>query len=49
MEAQLHEVHAELAQLERNLVANVILVATRPEIQVLDVSLQRIDRMIRQL
>lgn len=49
VDAQLHELRAELAQLESTLVTDVILVATHPEIQMLDVSLQRIDRMIRQL
>lgn len=49
LEIQLLEVRSDLAQLESSLVADVILVATHPEIQVLDVSLQRIDRLIRQL
>ena len=49
LEAQLRELRAGLAQLGDSLVNDPELVATHPEIQMLDMSVQRIDRMIAQL
>ena len=49
LEADLLALRTGLAQLGDSLVNDVILVATHPEIQILDVSVQRIDRMIGQL
>ena len=37
---------SDLAELEASLIKDVILVATHPEIQTFDISLQRIDRML---
>jgi PilZ domain len=46
IEAELMTLRFDLAKLEAGLISDAILVATHPEIQVLDVSLQRIDRLI---
>ena len=49
IEEELSALRAELAELEASLVGDLILVATHPEIQTLDISRQRIDRIIKQL
>ena len=49
IEAELGQLCAELVELENALVRDVILVATHPEIQTLDISLQRIDRILKRL
>jgi hypothetical protein len=49
IEAELCLLRSELAELEASLVKDVILVATHPEIQTFDISLQRIDRMLKRL
>ena len=46
IEAELMMLHSDLAELEASLVSDAILVATHPEIQTLDISLQRIDRLV---
>lgn len=45
-EAELLALRKLLADLEKDLTADVILVATHPEIQALDIALQAIDRML---
>lgn len=49
IEAELKQLRVELADLERGLIGDVIMVATHPEIQTIDISLQRIDRILEQL
>jgi hypothetical protein len=49
LEVELGQLRAELAELESALLADVILVATHPEIQTLDISVQRIDRILTSL
>jgi len=49
IEAELMTLRSDLAELETSLVGDAILVATHPEIQALDISLQRIDRIITSL
>jgi hypothetical protein len=46
---ELTQLRAELGALENALIADVILVATHPEIQMLDIACQRIDRVLRHL
>ena len=46
---ELQALRTELTQLGNSLIGDVILIATHPEIQTIDISLQRIDRMIGQL
>ncbi|WP_294123070.1 hypothetical protein [Sphingomonas sp.] len=46
---ELQALRAELRELGNSLIGDVILVATHPEIQTLDISLQRIDRMLGRL
>lgn len=46
---ELQALRTELTQLGNSLISDVILIATHPEIQTIDISLQRIDRMIGQL
>lgn len=46
LESDLRELRADLAQLGEKLVNDPVLIAAHPEIQMLDVSIQRIDRMI---
>lgn len=43
---ELEALRAEIAQLGNSLSSDVILVATHPEIQLFDIALQRIDRLI---
>jgi hypothetical protein len=47
--AELMALRTELAELGNSLIGDVVLVATHPEIQALDIAIQRIDRMIGQL
>jgi hypothetical protein len=49
LEIQLLELRADLAKLGGKLVDDLALIAAHPEIQMLDISVQRIDRMIGQL
>jgi hypothetical protein len=49
IETELVELRAELAALEHALIEDVILVATHPEIQTFDISLQRVDRVLKRL
>ncbi len=49
IEAELAQLRAELGALENALLGDVIVVATHPEIQTFDISLQRIDRILKQL
>lgn len=49
IEAELGQLRAELKALEAGLLGDVIVVATHPEIQTIDIALQRIDRMLKQL
>ena len=47
IEAELRQLRLELAALETALLKDVIMVATHPEIQTLDISVQRIDRILK--
>jgi hypothetical protein len=47
--SELQALRAELSELGDSLIGDMILIATHPEIQTLDISLQRIDRMLGQL
>jgi hypothetical protein len=47
--AELAALRADLVQLGNGLANDTILVATHPEIQMIDVALQRVDRVIGQL
>lgn len=49
IESELGQLRAELKALETGLLRDVIVVATHPEIQTIDISLQRIDRILKQL
>lgn len=49
IEAELQLVRSELAALEAALVGDSIVVATHPEIQSLDICLQRVDRVLKRL
>jgi hypothetical protein len=49
MEAELLQLRVELGELEAALLKDVIVVATHPEIQTLDISVQRIDRVLQAL
>ncbi|HYC94160.1 MAG TPA: PilZ domain-containing protein [Sphingomicrobium sp.] len=49
IEAELRLLRLELSNLETALIADVIVVATHPEIQTLDIAVQRIDRILRSL
>lgn len=49
IEAELKILHDDLERLGNGLASDVILVATHPEIQLLDISLQRIERIIGSL
>lgn len=49
IEAELMTLRFDLAKLEADLIGDAILIATHPEIQTLDISLQRIDRLITNL
>lgn len=45
--AELAALKADLMKLENGLTNDVILVATHPEIQLLDIALQRVDRLLK--
>jgi hypothetical protein len=45
IEAELAQLKDELSRLGNSLIGDIVLVATHPEIQTLDISLQRIDRI----
>lgn len=47
--AELAALRADLAQLGSGLAGDAIMVATHPEIQLVDIALQRVDRIVRQL
>ena len=47
--AELRELRQELAALEKSLLNDVILVATHPEIQTIDICVQRIDRILKSI
>jgi hypothetical protein len=49
VETELALLRADLAKLGDALTADVIVVATHPEIQLIDIALQRIDRIMRAL
>jgi hypothetical protein len=49
IEAEMLLLRSELAALESALVADMIVVATHPEIQTLDIALQRVDRILKRL
>jgi hypothetical protein len=49
LETELLELRADLAQLGNGLVNDPALVAAHPEVQMLDISVQRLDRMIGRL
>lgn len=49
IEAELALLRTELTELENVLIGDAIVVATHPEIQVIDISVQRIDRIARLL
>lgn len=49
MEGELCQLRLELAELEKALLNDVIVVATHPEIQTIDISIQRIDRILGRL
>lgn len=49
IEPELILLRADLAELGNSLVNDTILVATHPEIQMLDISIQRIDRILLRL
>jgi hypothetical protein len=45
MQSELSALRSELTKLGEGLVGDIILVATHPELQLLDVALQRVDRI----
>ncbi|QDP20427.1 hypothetical protein [Sphingomonas xanthus] len=45
--SQLRKLQAELSQLGNSLISDVILVATHPEIQLLDIAVQRVERVLK--
>lgn len=49
IEAELSQLRAELSELETVLIGDAIVIATHPEIQTIDISLQRIDRILKRL
>lgn len=49
IEAELNQLRVELVALENALTEDVIVIATHPEIQTLDISVQRIDRILKRL
>jgi hypothetical protein len=49
IEAELTALRAELVRLGDGLASDAILVATHPEIQMVDIALQRVDRIIGQV
>ena len=49
IEGELRSLKAILAELERDLISDVIIVATHPEIQLLDVARQAVDRILQKV
>ena len=49
IEGELLKLRADLAQMGNALIADTIVAATHPEIQAIDIGLQRIDRMLARL
>lgn len=49
MEAELLQLRVELGELEAALLQDVVVIATHPELQTLDISVQRIDRVLKAL
>lgn len=49
VEGELHQLRLELGELEAALLKDVVVIATHPEIQTLDISVQRIDRVLKAL
>lgn len=49
IEVELATLRAELGQLESTLTEDAVLIASHPEIQTIDISLQRIDRILEQV
>ena len=49
MEGELLQLRLELGELEAALLKDVVMIATHPEIQTLDISVQRIDRVLKAL
>ena len=49
IDAELLALRADLVRLGNGLAGDAILVATHPEVQMIDIALQRVDRMIGQL
>lgn len=49
IEAELNTLRDDLERLGNGLASDVVLVATHPEIQLLDISIQRIERILRSL
>lgn len=49
IEAELNALKCELAEIEAGLIQDVIVVATHPEIQLLDVAQQRVERILARL
>jgi hypothetical protein len=49
VEAELNMLRDDLERLGNGLASDVVLVATHPEIQLLDISIQRIERILRSL
>ena len=47
VEAELHQLRLELSELEAALLQDVVVVATHPEIQAIDIAVQRIDRVLK--
>lgn len=49
IEAELNALKCELAEIETGLIGDVVVVATHPEIQLLDVAQQRVERILARL
>lgn len=49
VEGELHQLRLELGELEAALLKDVVVVATHPEIQTIDIALQRVDRILKGL
>lgn len=48
-EAELHQLRLDLGELETALLKDIVLVATHPEIQTIDIAIQRVDRILKDL
>lgn len=49
IEAELNALRGELAEIEAGLIGDVVVVATHPEIQLLDVAQQRVERILARI